>query len=49
MVVKYLLTGNFKYSEYCKAGDKVDKVEAEILEQYPDLVNLMEEYQNAQM
>ncbi len=40
---------SIKYSDYYKAGNKVDKVEAEILEQYPDLVNLMEEYQNAQM
>lgn len=37
------------YPDYYKAGDKVDKVKAEILEQYPDLANLMEEYENAQM
>lgn len=37
------------YPDYYKAEDKVDKVKAEILEQYPDLVNLMEEYENAQM
>lgn len=37
------------YSDYYKAGNKVDKIKAEIFEQYPDLVNLMEEYENAQM
>lgn len=40
---------SMNYPDYYKAGDKVDKVKADILEQYPDLVNLMEEYENAQM
>ncbi len=35
--------------EYYRAGDKVDKIKAEILEKYPDLEQLMEEYANAQM
>lgn len=37
------------YPDYYKAGDKVDKVKTEILEQYPDLAQLMEEYENVQM
>ena len=35
--------------EYYRAGDKVDKIKAEILEKYPDLEQLMEEYATAQM
>ena len=35
--------------EYYQAGDKVDKCKAKILECYPDLVQLMEEYETAQM
>ena len=35
--------------EYYRAGDKVDEFKAKILEQYPDLEQLMEEYSNAQM
>lgn len=40
---------SMNYPDYYKAGDKVDKVKTKIFEQYPDLVNLMEEYENAQM
>ncbi len=35
--------------EYYRAGDKVDNIKAEILEKYPDLAQLMEEYEAAQM
>lgn len=35
--------------EYYRAGDKADKIKAEILEKYPDLEQLMEELANAQM
>ncbi len=35
--------------EYYQAGDKVNKFKMKILEQYPDLEQLMEEYVNAQM
>lgn len=35
--------------EYYRAGDKVDKIKEEILEKYPDLEQLMEEYATAQM
>ncbi len=35
--------------EYYQAGYKVDKCKAKILERYPDLVQLMEEYETAQM
>ena len=35
--------------EYYQAGDKVDKCKAKILERYPDLVQLMEEYETTQM
>lgn len=37
------------YPDYYQAGDKADKVKAEILERYPELVNLVEEYENVQM
>lgn len=37
------------YPDYYKAGNKVDKCKAKILEQYPDLGQLIEEYENAQM
>ncbi len=40
---------SMNYPDYYKAGDKADKVKEKILEQYPDLVNLMDEYENAQM
>ncbi|MCM1167207.1 MAG: hypothetical protein NC299_17595 [Lachnospiraceae bacterium] len=36
-------------SEYYRAGDKVEQVKAKILERYPELAQLMEEYHNAQM
>lgn len=36
-------------SEYYRAGDKVTKYKTEILERYPELWQLMEEYENAQM
>lgn len=35
--------------EYYRAGDKVDEIKAKILERYPNLEQLMEEYANAQM
>lgn len=35
--------------EYYQAGDKVDKCKTKILEQHPDLVQLFEEYETAQM
>ncbi|MCM1166964.1 MAG: hypothetical protein NC299_16370 [Lachnospiraceae bacterium] len=35
--------------EYYRAGDKVDEIKAKILERYPELVQLMEDYHNAQM
>ena len=35
--------------EYYRAGDKVSKYKKEILERYPDLWQLMEEYETAQM
>lgn len=37
------------YSEYYRAGDKVDEIKAKILKRYPDLVQLMDDYTNAQM
>ena len=40
---------NMDAPEYYRAGDKVDKIKAEILEKYPDLEQLMEEYETAQM
>lgn len=35
--------------EYYRAGDKVSECRAKILKQHPDLAQLMEEYENAQM
>lgn len=35
--------------EYYRACDKVEKCKAKILEQHPDLEQLMEEYSNAQL
>lgn len=35
--------------EYYRAGDKVSECRARILKQHPDLEQLMEEYENAQM
>lgn len=35
--------------EYYRAGDKVEGIKAEILEQHPDLEQLMEDYTNAQL
>lgn len=35
--------------EYFRAGDKVSECRAEIIKQYPDLAQLMEEYDTAQM
>lgn len=35
--------------QYYQAGDKIDKCKAKILKCYPDLVQLMEGYETAQM
>lgn len=35
--------------EYYRAGDKVSEYRAKILKQHPDMAQLMEEYENAQM
>lgn len=35
--------------EYYRAGDKVSECRAKVLKQHPDLAQLMEEYENAQM
>ncbi|MDE6728923.1 MAG: hypothetical protein K2J80_13465 [Oscillospiraceae bacterium] len=35
--------------EYYRAGDKVSECRANILKQFPDLAQLMDEYENAQM
>ncbi len=35
--------------EYYRAGDNVDECKAKILEQHPDLAQLMEKLTNAQM
>ena len=35
--------------EYYRAGDKVERCKAKILEQHPDLEQLMEDLANAQM
>lgn len=35
--------------DYFRAGDKVCECRANILKQYPDLAQLIEEYENAQM
>lgn len=35
--------------EYYRAGDKVSECRAKIIKQYPDLAQLMEEYETAQM
>lgn len=35
--------------EYYRAGDKVSECRAEIIKQYPDLAQLIEEYDTAQM
>lgn len=40
---------SMNYPEYYRAGDKVSECKAKILEQHPDLAQLMEEYENAQM
>ncbi len=35
--------------EYYRAADKVEKIKAEILKQHPDLEQLMEDFNNAQL
>ena len=35
--------------EYYRAGDKVSECRARIIKHHPDLAQLMEEYENAQM
>ena len=40
---------NMDCPEYYKSCDKVDEYKAKILEQHPDLEQLMEELANAQM
>ena len=40
---------NMDCPEYYRAGDKVSECKAEIIKQYPDLAQLIEEYDTAQM
>ena len=40
---------NMDCPEYYRAGDKVSECRAEIIKQYPDLAQLIEEYDTAQM